>query len=377
MSVPSRRPSPTNLPRNALGRYSLERTAYVDPQVFARERERIFARCQLLVGRESDWDSRRSFRTSLIAGQPVLILRNESGELRGFHNVCRHRGAQLVVDPEGCLAKGVVTCPYHAWSYDLGGGLVGAPNMADVDGFRRESFGLADFPLQAWQGFVLAQLVADQPALRIDTAAMDAIVAPWGLGQLRPAARLRYVVRANWKLLFQNYSECYHCPCVHPLLNRLTPYQGSSNAFQSGPILGGPMWLADDIQTMSTTGQRIAPPLPGLSADELRQVHYYTIFPSLFLSLHPDYCLVHQLNPLEVDSTEVHCDLLVHPDSLSSAEFDPSPAVDFWDLTNRQDWEVCERVQLGARSMTFRPGPYSNLESIVAAFDSHYLSAMG
>jgi Rieske 2Fe-2S family protein len=160
---------------------------------------------------------------------------------------------------------------------------------------------------------------------------------------------------------------------VHPALNALTPYQASDNDFTSGPILGGPMYLADGVESMTRTSCHIAAPRPRLDSRQRRSVYYYTVFPSFFLSLHPDYVMIHRLQPVAVDRTLVHCDFFCHPDEVARPSFDPAPAVEFWDLTNRQDWHVCELVQQGAVSREFRPGPYAELESVVAAFDRHYL----
>jgi Rieske 2Fe-2S family protein len=136
------------------------------------------------------------------------------------------------------------------------------------------------------------------------------------------------------------------------------------------------MRLAEGVDSMTTTSRRVAPPLPGLSEKDRRSVYYFTLFPSCFLSLHPDYVMVHWLQPLAHDRTRIHCQFYFQTEVADSDGFDPTPAVEFWDLTNRQDWEVCERVQWGALSSTFQPGPYTDRESMVAAFDRHYLNVV-
>jgi Rieske 2Fe-2S family protein len=159
---------------------------------------------------------------------------------------------------------------------------------------------------------------------------------------------------------------------VHPALNRLTPYKQSSNDLVEGPILGGPMNLADDCQTMSSDGQFVGRYLPNLNAHQRRIVFYYTVFPSLFISLHPDFVMLHYLRRANFDQTLVTCQFLFHPDSTRQMAFDPQRAIEFWDQTNRQDWHVCELTQRGMSDPGYRPGPYSNLESMLAAFDRHY-----
>lgn len=132
------------------------------------------------------------------------------------------------------------------------------------------------------------------------------------------------------------------------------------------------MQLSDDSESMSTNGKAVGGILPNLNADQRRAVAYYTVFPSFFLSAHPDYVLIHRIERAKVGSTKVVCQFLFHPDSIAMPNFDPAPAVDFWDLTNRQDWEVCELAHRGITNVAYEPGPYSDLESVVAAFDRHY-----
>lgn len=362
--------------RTANGEYSLGREFYVDQGLFAQEQETIFGQTWQLLGRDSEFDSARSFRSMAIGGQPIVIVRGDDRRLHGFHNVCRHRGAMVVECGAGRLDKPALTCPYHAWNYDLEGNLIGAPNMAGVEDFARQEHGLKPFQLEVAHGFVFANLSQQPISLDQWLAPVQEHLISSGAADLVGGAQIEYSVNANWKLLFENYSECYHCPTVHPALNRLTPYRGAANEVQNGPILGGPMSLADEAETMSSDGKRIGCLLPGRNGEQRRAIFYFTIFPSFFLSFHPDYLLVHRIEPQAVDATRVVCDFLFHPSVTADPSFDPKSAVEFWDLTNRQDWDVCQRVQAGARSRAFSPGPLSNLESIVAAFDRHYRQFM-
>jgi Rieske 2Fe-2S family protein len=367
---------PPKQPRTAQGEQSLGRDFYVDSGRFAQERDKIFARSWLMIGRADELTKAGAYRGVTIGGQPAVLVRGHDGRLRAFHNVCRHRGATIVEDGDGCFDKPSMVCPYHAWSYDLQGQLIGAPNMAGVENFAREQYGLKPIRVESTHGFLFARLDGSDEPLARWLAPLERHLSASAAERLLCARRIEYEVRANWKLLFENYSECYHCPTVHPALNRLTPYKGASNEVQEGPILGGPMNLADGIESMSTSGQRVGGWLPGLDDQSRRAVFYFTVFPSCFLSFHPDYLLVHRIEPQAVDATRVICEFLFDPRAVADPTFDPADAVEFWDLTNRQDWDVCQRVQQGARSTAFGPGPLSNLESVVAAFDRHYRSVM-
>ncbi len=355
----------------------MAREYYTKPELLDGERRQIFSRYWTMLAHRSEVQEPRGFVTADLAGNPVLVIRDRDGALRGFHNVCRHRGALLEERCRGRLEREAIVCPYHGWSYDGHGRLVGAPNMADVAHFDRSAWGLTTISVIEWNGWILG--CSDRPAPE-QQAALEQLAlrtAAWRCSDLVKAASLQYDVAANWKIIFENYSECYHCPLVHPNLNRLTPYTDSENVLSQGCVLGGPMALAEGVETMSMTGSAIAPPIADLSSEARRQVWYFTVFPGFFLSLHPDYVMVHRLSPQDVDRTRVVCDFYVEPAAMARDDFDPAPAVEFWDQTNRQDWHVCELVQRGARSTVFAPGPMSNLESVVAAFDRYYLQALG
>jgi len=163
---------------------------------------------------------------------------------------------------------------------------------------------------------------------------------------------------------------------VHPLLNKLTPFRNSENDLDEGPVLGGPMWMNNPEGSMTIGGERCAQPFARLSAEERGRVYYYTLFPSAFISFHPDYVLVHRAQALALGRTRVVCDWYFHPDAIAAEGFDPQPAIAFWDLTNRQDWELCENAHRGVTSLAWEPGPYSELESQLAAFDRQYLRVM-
>ena len=182
---------------------------------------------------------------------------------------------------------------------------------------------------------------------------------------------ISYDLACNWKLVFQNYSECYHCPLVHPQLDRLSPSDSGRNDLAEGPFLGGYSELRPGT-SLTQTGTTTRPPLGEVDGPDLDRVYYYTLFPSLLLSLHRDYAMVHYVEPLAAQSTRVRCAWMFDPAAIAAPGFDPSDAVDFWDLTNRQDWRINELTQLGTGSRADAPGPYSNAEGLLAAFDRHY-----
>ena len=200
----------------------------------------------------------------------------------------------------------------------------------------------------------------------------------WNLPRLRSAKRIEYDVRANWKLIFENYSECYHCPGVHPMLSKVSPSDSAENDLTEGPFLGGFMKITNGA-SLTMSGEACARPVGDIKAGDHERVFYYSIFPNMLLSLHPDYVMVHQLWPQSPERTLILCDWFFHPEAagVSDSSYNPDDAIEFWDMTNKQDWHVCELSQQGIASRAYRPGPYSPRESIPAAWDREYLRHMG
>lgn len=362
-------------PRTSFGQLTLSGEYFSSDEIFQIERERIFHRSWLLAGHVSQLASPGSFFLFELDRESVMVVRGTDGEIRAFHNLCRHRGTRLCGDPSGVLGK-AIQCPYHAWTYGLDGALRGAPNMTEVQGFDKGDWSLLPVALAEWQGLLFVNLAADPVPFAEALPGLAGKFAEWRLPELHSVHRSVYEVEANWKLFFHNYSECYHCPGVHPHLNKLTPYRNTENDLDEGPVLGGPMWMTDPEGSMTIGGGRCAVPFPGLTPEQAARVYYYTLFPSAFLSFHPDYVLVHRAQSLSADRTRIFCDWYFHPDAIAAPGFDPQPAIDFWDLTNRQDWELCANAHKGVASNAWQPGPYSELESQLAAFDRQYRRAM-
>ena len=347
----------------------LPRRAYHDPAFFEHERERWFRRDWQVVGRATDVPEPGTFVLAELDDEPLLIARGRDGAVRAFYNVCRHRGTAVCEAPMGRAVR--FQCPYHAWIYDLDGRLVRAPHTTDLEGFSPEAFGLRPVRLDEWQGFLFASLAEDGPGLRDQLGDLLDHLARFDLRDARVAASRTYEVAANWKLVAENYSECYHCPGLHPQLNHLTPYDLGADFEPNGEWQGGYMELVGGAETLAAHGGRRngRPAMAGCSVDDERRVTYYLVWPTLFLSIHPDYVLVHRLEPMAPDRTRITCDWLFEPATMALPGFDPSDAVEFWDLTNRQDWHVCELQQRGTRSASWVAGRYSSIEPSVHAFD--------
>jgi Rieske 2Fe-2S family protein len=356
---------------------TLAQRYFASPEIFALEQDRIFSKQWVLVGHQSQVAQAGEYFTVEIAQESLIIVRDKHGAIQGFYNVCRHRGSRLIEDRNGQLTVGI-QCPYHAWTYALDGRLRGAPHMDDVPGFSKADYGLHPVKLTVWEGFIFVNLsdVSKQQGSQISSEEWFAPLAGkfsrWNLPVLRSAKRIEYNLRANWKLIFENYSECYHCLGVHPELSKISPHDSAENDLTEGPFLGGFMKIAKG-KSLTMSGNACALPMDQFNGEDFRLVFYYSIFPNMLLSLHPDYVMVHQLWPQSPERTLILCDWLFHPEAFDQSDFDPDDAIEFWDMVNKQDWHVCELSQQGIASRAYEPGPYSARESIPAAWDRYYL----
>jgi glycine betaine catabolism A len=354
------------------GAKTLAQRYFVSAEIFADEQSKIFSTQWVLVGHQSQVANVGDYFIQEVAGESLIIVRDKTGEVRGFYNVCRHRGTRICEEKAGHLSA--LQCPYHAWTYGLDGRLIGAPHMDEVPGFDKAEHSLHTVNLGLWEGFIFVNLVASPTPLDEVFAPLAGKFMHWNLPKLRSTKRIEYDVRANWKLIFENYSECYHCPGVHPTLAKLTPYDSAENDLCEGPFLGGFMPISKG-KSLTMSGNACALPVGDLKGEDHNRVFYYSIFPNMLLSMHPDYVMVHQIWPQSPQRTLILCDWFFHPQAagVSDPSYNPNDAVEFWDMTNKQDWHVCELSQQGITSRAYRPGPYSPRESIPAAWDREYL----
>jgi glycine betaine catabolism A len=330
--------------------------AYTDPEVLAWERRHLFAAAWTCVGRHDDLATADTTARALRVGDVGVLLTFPEGSPRAFANVCRHRGHELL-PVDGATGHRAVTCPYHGWAYRLNGSLHTAPGMAGHATFAPDNHGLVELPVRVWHGWVFVNATGTAPAFERYVGAAAELVGPYRPAELVCGARHSYEVAANWKVVVENYHECYHCPLIHPELCKVSPPASGENWDLPGAWVGGEMDLRDHAETMSLDGRSGGRMLPGVNP---RTVRYLGLFPNLLISAHPDYVMAHLLEPLEPGRTRVECSWFFAP-----GVADPSYAVDFWDVTNREDWAACESVQRGLFNPHFRPGPLAAREDAV------------
>jgi glycine betaine catabolism A len=340
---------------------SLPREAYAGPDFFARERAAIFWDQWFYAGRAERFEKPGDFRVVDVAGESVIVVRGEDG-LHAHVNLCRHRGSRLLCG-EGTL-RGAIRCPYHGWAYAPEGELVASP-FVERDEIPPESRRLHRVGVAEWGGFLFLHLSPERAER--DGATLLAQLGPvperllrYPLAELRVARSIRYDVGANWKVILENYNECYHCAGVHPELCRVVPAfkarGGAGLDWENGIPHREGAW------TFTESGTTNRAPFPGLDENEKVRHKGELIYPNFMLSLSAEHVTAYSLWPQAPDSTSVVCDLLFHPSEIAKPGFDPSDAADFWDLVNRQDWHICEEVQRGMTSRRFDYGYYAPME---------------
>ena len=353
--------------------------AYFDPRQYERELQRIWYRNWVYVGRSSDLARARSFRTFEIGDQRILLVRDEQRGLQGFYNTCRHRGAALCREPEGMLRAGTIVCPYHAWVYNLQGDLLRTSSKAHASGFDVADFPLYRISVKEWNGFIFVALndrpppfekVFDLPLNRLDA---------WPLEELVVGHVLSKTMRSNWKIFWENYNECLHCPGVHPQLSQLVPIYGRglleerddpqwrAHAADPDPKFKG--GLRSGAATWSLDGKTTGVPFPSLSdADRKAGYVYMTGLPSVFLVGHVDYVRVVRLLPLGPELTELRVEYLFSAQTLADPQFDLRNVVDFTNRVMTEDAQVCELNQLGLHARPHIRGVVMPEEYVVRQF---------
>jgi Rieske 2Fe-2S family protein len=356
---------------------SLSRDAYWGADFYAREQRHIFWDQWFLVGRAEQFPESGSFRVIDIAGESVILIRDAGGVLHGHLNLCRHRGSRLLCG-EG-TQRGAIRCPYHAWAYALDGTLVASP-FIEPEAIPERAKHLHSVGVAQWGGFVFAHLsperaARDDATLERQLGAAVQRVARYPLAELRSVRSIAYDVAANWKVLLENYNECYHCAGVHPELCKIVPAFKQHGGAQLDWERGIPH--RDGAFTFTASGTTTRAPFATLDADERVRHKGELIYPNVLLSLSADHVAAFSVWPLGPAKTRVVCDFLFHPDEISRSDFNPSDAIEFWDLINRQDWKICESVQDGMRSRAFTYGYYAPMEDASLDIRRYIASRLG
>ncbi len=380
MTVHSREPSDYN--GLAQTQPTLPSADYVSAEAFKADIERIWLRDWVYVCRSEEIAKKLSFRLFRLGGQEALILRAEDGTLRAFHNTCRHRGAALKTDETGRMKSRLIVCPYHAWSYSTDGRLIRVPSHSCPADFDKGEHSLYPIAVGEWRGFVFVNFDADTTQTIADGFDGYAdLLANWPLEEMRAAHTFRAEIACNWKVFWENYNECLHCPGVHPELSALVPIYGrglmerkddpdwQAHADSDVPEFAGT--LRTGAQTWSSDGSAHGRSFADLSdAERAAGQSYQTHLPSMFLVGHVDYLRAVSLKPLAADRTELVAQWFFTPETLPASAAEMENIVSFGQLVLEQDAAICEVNQRGLSSAAHRYGVLMPEEYEVARFHS-------
>jgi len=352
---------------------TLAGSEYTSDEVFQRERERIFHVSWFFVCRNDRLAAGDRFVAD-VAGESVLLVKDRDGRLHAHANVCRHRGAKLC-EENGPGSKAGITCPYHAWTYALDGRLIGTPHLSaeEVD---RESLSLWSVACEVWHGFVFVNLSPEPvPFLESFAAGLDSVqlFEHLQLGELRTGATTSTDVKANWKILVENYQECLHCSWVHPELVDIVPVYKTGSVVDPSRPDGGVTLRGNSF---SLTGSSSLPVLPHMSDIDAGSYYGATVFPNMFIDVTGTSVIVSSMWPKGAGETTVMMEYLFAADTVAAPGFDPTEIVDFSELVGKQDYDVSERVQRGVSSRYFDHGVLAPQDHLIVDFLATYRSHM-
>jgi glycine betaine catabolism A len=352
---------------------------YFDPRHYDRELRRIWYRNWVYVGRSSDVARARAFQTFELGDQKIFLVRDDQGVLQGFYNTCRHRGAALCREPAGILRGPAIVCPYHAWTYNLQGDLLRTSSKAHAAGFDPADFPLYKISVREWSGFIFVALTGNPPPFEKTFDLPLSRLGAWPLEELVVGHVLLKTIQSNWKIFWENYNECLHCPGVHPQLSQLVPIYGRglleerddpqwhAHAADADPKFKG--GLRSGAATWSLDGKATGIPFSGLSDEDRKAGHIYmTGLPSVFLVGHVDYVRVVRLLPLGPEKTELRVEYLFSPQTLADPQFDLHNIVDFTNRVMTEDAQVCELNQQGLRASPHERGVVMPEEYVIRQF---------
>jgi Rieske 2Fe-2S family protein len=348
--------------------FTLERDFYVSPEFLEMDIRKVFLTQWLYVGHESQIPKPGDFLTYQIAGESIVVSRTATGSLSGFFNVCRHRGARIV--QQLCGNVTAFRCPYHSWTYNLDGTLMGAPGM--INQLRREDYGLHPVWVESWQGLIYINLSPCEPPnsmanmLRVAASAME----KFQLSKSKIAKTIVYKVPANWKLFEENYRECYHCQANHPEFCATVPVdkihvnrrQTSTRLIQAKNLTFSKYALRPGAKTQSISGEFVSIPMGEFTGDEEVPMHALNFYPAHAFAFGIDHGMAYSLNPAAPTESLLTVHWYVNDTAEEGRDYELKNVIAFWDATHRQDISLCAINQQGVNSRRYVAGPYNPSE---------------
>ncbi|GAA3287398.1 aromatic ring-hydroxylating dioxygenase subunit alpha [Nesterenkonia halobia] len=360
--------------------------AYTDPEIFAREQEHIFERQWNCVLRADSLSTAGQWKTATIGREEIILVRTRKSGIAAYFNVCRHRGMRVCTTGEG--RNKTLQCGYHAWTYGLDGELVAAPNLTSMPDVDRQEYGLKPVHVREWLGYVWVCL-AEDPSSFEDTVLGEVrtsfgeveSIDNYGIENLACGETKTYDVQANWKLIIENFMECYHCATIHPELTEVIPEFADGLASQraGGQVHGAS--FGGEVEGFTVDGSSGVSELPAVAPDQERKYYAITVRPQVFINTVPDHVIIHRMFPISESRTTVVCDWLFLPEvveQINAGTLDVSKSVELFHRVNQQDFNACELTQPSMSSTAYRGGgALVPSEHHIAEFHSWWYESIG
>jgi glycine betaine monooxygenase A len=389
--------------------WSLPREFYADEEVYRADVETVWRRGWLLVGHSCEIRKPGDYFTFQVDADSIIVIRDDEGRIRGLHNVCRHRGSVVCTEAAGHVTR--LVCPYHQWAYGLDGRLIACRGMqSDVD---KSQLGLHQVHAREVEGLIYISLAKEPPAFEPAEGTLAPLLKPQGFRRAKVAKAIDYLVKANWKLVWENNRECYHCNVNHPqyIKANFDHYNADDTAPQvreqmdaamarsekkwtaaglelthkEAGMIGFPdakknIWwsasrtaLVDGWVTESMDGKQVAPLMGDYRDPDIGTLRIRTL-PNFWNHSSCDHGVSTRLLPLGPQQTAVRVSWLVDENAVEGRDYELGKLLPFWQLTSEQDWLICERQQRGIHSSAYTPGPYSTFKEYnVDSFVRWYL----
>ncbi len=340
---------------------TLPSSAYYDPLRYQEELEKIWYKNWIYVCRSEAIAEPRTYQTISIGSQNIIILRDDDGSVQAFHNTCRHRGSLLCQEVSGTLKSKCLVCPYHQWSYSLQGELKGVPFIGSPDKLPQKDLSLFPIAVHEWQGSIFINLADTGRKLfgeEIDPHIN--VLANWPLADIAIGYTAEFELNCNWKVFWENFQECYHCPGIHPELCDLIPLfkkavtarlAAKEHAENGGSESLSKIKLREGAATLSMDGQIHGTVFHQLTEEEKEIGYKYLVsLPNMFMAAHPDYIRLVSMFPLGPEKLLLKAEWLFPKETLDHPGFDLMNVVEFGKLIMEQDGAVSELNQRGLRS---------------------------
>jgi Rieske 2Fe-2S family protein len=339
---------------------------YFDAEQYARELAAIWYKDWVCVGRGEVLQQSGDYFVASIGTQSIIVTQTEDDGLRAFHNTCRHRGSVLCRTEHGRFRNGRIICPYHTWTYSTDGQLLDTPGRIASDDFDAANYSLYSVYVETWGGFIFVSLAESPSSGLMQFLGGEAdLLKNWPLAEMRSVRQEKIAVACNWKIFWENYNECYHCPPVHPELCKIMPVYKQA-VFDQRDVAGwepafdgdtGPGSVGAGAKTWTLSGQSSLPTIEGLSQEEIDLgVMFTSVSGSMYVVGHPDYVRSVRIVPTGPESIELIVDWLLPKSDINVDAAAIESIVELVRIVLQQDGAACELNQRGLHSIRHEAG---------------------